>query len=1506
MPHRETDVSERLDNLESSAYDRRYIDADGVALSDILPTDLELESVTAGAGGAFVILSWMGWQPEVETYEIWLESPDQPAEKIGEFATSPATLTINVKVDTPVVLTVRARAGERTVGFAQSPSVAALIPAPISGALTPNSVGDSHLIHMGTDRIVIKNADILTLTANKLTAGTIDAGVIDVINLNADNINAGSLSADRITTGSLDASIVNIINFDVPKILTGMGAPDDANGNNNDTYIQANGAVWRKVAGAWSDTGVNLTGTATDGDDGDDGEDGATVLSGDVAAGATPAGSGTTIGDIFFATDGRWWRWDGTAWIFRGDLTGRDGPGSEWVFRVTLTNVAPALVQLTAAQRKLDDQFPADWLDDPQGVDETNQFEWVAHRARNSAGSWSEFSDPGLWAVYRKDGTDASNINRGTLNAAIVNVTNIKAGNIKTGTLDASVINVIKLNASNIKVGTLTGISIVGATITGGLINAELVDITNIDANKVNRGTLNAAVVNVININAGQINAGILNAAIIRVINIDASNINTGNLNASRIRSGILDASVVSVIKINASRITTGTLSANRISGGTIDATSIRVIKLDADNINRGEIDAAVVNVVNLNADNIVTGTLSADSISAGTLTGSEFSLVSANENMLVTGAAGFKQFSSMNKKYVSIISGRAYFGITVGTEDHDLLKIDANEPIPDYSVNVGSISFFSVSGQPKLHLGGDANSIGGHITGHITRNNIHRTTFQLLANGSVLYLGRSNVQAGRLVLYPAGALGTGGGELLAITGGIQCGFSLLPLNSLQNIGSATKRWGTVYAQSLDVPVAAPDVAGFFSVSPTRITPGESARLLWTTSHATGGAINQGIGNINAAFLASGTVTVTPAVDTTYTLTLQGEGGPLVLTTKIVVSSVVLNQPSITSFAADNSNLTPTQRTTIRWTTTNGVSGRVSGSGLDRALSSTELNSGTRIGPLTAGTHSFTLVINGEAGTDPATVTFSVEVTAPVVPVVAIISFIADPTTLVSGRRTSLSWRTANATGVTLDTFTVALNGSENRSPTETTEYVLRATDGTTTITARLTVTVALAVTIDTLTADDASIASGESTDIRWTTSNATGVTLDGEDVDDDGSSTISPTKASNTYTLRATGAGGPISKTVTVLVSDGTVVPPPTAPVTIDSFTADDISINVGESVTFNWRTSNATGVKFHGPSQLIGDTVNGDGRKSLVFRSDGSFDVSLVATGVGGPITKTVTVTVTVPPVVVTPLATIDSFTASSSRIDEGDSITLRWRTSNADSVTLDGEAVNDDDTKRVSPTVDTTYTLRATGPGANPDPETVTVTVTPARTPPPVPEVVSFSASSTRIALGSSVTLRWSTRNGDVRDLTSKIVGNPESSRVTINGAAAASGSRSVSPLITTTYTMNTWNAADPSTADKRSVTVTVIHPRATIDSFSATTPNAQGRFTISWETTGAQYVILDSDDNNAITTYAPIGGNRSADGSYTATELSGTTIRYRLRAFNQAGGVTIRSGVTVTVP
>ena len=44
-------------------------------------------------------------------------------------------------------------------------------------------------------------------------------------------------------------------------ILTGTGAPDNADGADGDIYIQSDGTVWRKSRWrSWTDTGIDLTG----------------------------------------------------------------------------------------------------------------------------------------------------------------------------------------------------------------------------------------------------------------------------------------------------------------------------------------------------------------------------------------------------------------------------------------------------------------------------------------------------------------------------------------------------------------------------------------------------------------------------------------------------------------------------------------------------------------------------------------------------------------------------------------------------------------------------------------------------------------------------------------------------------------------------------------------------------------------------------------------------------------------------------------------------------------------------------------------------------------------------------------------------------------------------------------------------------------------------------------------------------------------------------------------
>ena len=82
------------------------------------------------------------------------------------------------------------------------------------------------------------------------------------------------------------------------------------------------------------------------------------------------------------------------------------------------------------------------------------------------------------------------------------------------------------------------------------------------------------------------------------------------------------------------------------------------------------------------------------------------------------------------------------------------------------------------------------------------------------------------------------------------------------------------------------------------------------------------------------------------------------------------------------------------------------------------------------------------------------------------------------------------------------------------------------------------------------------------------------------------------------------------------------------------------------------------------------------------------------------------------------------IDSFTAEPARVERGQSITLRWATTNADNVTLDQGigTVAEDGSRQLFPTATTTYVLIARG-GTGSDTRTVTVEVV---APPPITNV------------------------------------------------------------------------------------------------------------------------------------------------------------------------------------
>jgi len=90
-------------------------------------------------------------------------------------------------------------------------------------------------------------------------------------------------------------------------------------------------------------------------------------------------------------------------------------------------------------------------------------------------------------------------------------------------------------------------------------------------------------------------------------------------------------------------------------------------------------------------------------------------------------------------------------------------------------------------------------------------------------------------------------------------------------------------------------PAPTPPVINSFNASPAGITAGSVSTLSWNVSNATTVTVNNGVGSVGL----TGTREVTPAVDTTYTLTAANAAYFGQATTKVTVAAAAAPQPDL-------------------------------------------------------------------------------------------------------------------------------------------------------------------------------------------------------------------------------------------------------------------------------------------------------------------------------------------------------------------------------------------------------------------------------------------------------------------------------------------------------------------------------------------------------------------------------------------------------------------------------
>ncbi|MGO8757576.1 MAG: putative Ig domain-containing protein [Terracidiphilus sp.] len=165
-------------------------------------------------------------------------------------------------------------------------------------------------------------------------------------------------------------------------------------------------------------------------------------------------------------------------------------------------------------------------------------------------------------------------------------------------------------------------------------------------------------------------------------------------------------------------------------------------------------------------------------------------------------------------------------------------------------------------------------------------------------------------------------------------------------------------------------------------------------------------------------------------------------------------TTVQVPLPTIASFGASPASIVAGASTTVSWATSGATAITVT----PGSFSSTAASGSVTLSP--TATTTYTLTATNTTGTTAATVTITV--TQPSLPSIG--SFAANPTSIVLGGSSTLSWTTSGATSLSISPGNItpsSASGSTSVSPETTTTYVLTATNaaGQVTATAKVTVT---------------------------------------------------------------------------------------------------------------------------------------------------------------------------------------------------------------------------------------------------------------------------------------------------------------------------------------------------------------------------------------------------------------------------------------------------------------
>lgn len=253
---------------------------------------------------------------------------------------------------------------------------------------------------------------------------------------------------------------------------------------------------------------------------------------------------------------------------------------------------------------------------------------------------------------------------------------------------------------------------------------------------------------------------------------------------------------------------------------------------------------------------------------------------------------------------------------------------------------------------------------------------------------------------------------------------------------------------------SVVTPTAQPVCDTFTAVPATITDASDTVTLSWTTTNAQIVSINHNIGTRPV----DGSVTVKPGKTVTYILTASKALGIAGVSANCTATVTLKPKPAplplCDSFTAASTSILSGASTTITWKTTNATSVSI-----NNALGSVPLDGTKTVKP--ASTTLYTLTATN---IDGAKVTCKTKtITVKPLPLPVCDSFTVSPADVTVGQSAMLTWKTTNATTVSISDSvgTVPVDGTKSVKPTSTTKYILTATnDDSVKVTCAKTVTV--------------------------------------------------------------------------------------------------------------------------------------------------------------------------------------------------------------------------------------------------------------------------------------------------------------------------------------------------------------------------------------------------------------------------------------------------------------